>query len=124
MCGTHPLYGGNTISVNADSCRVNVGSEISVQVTVFACDAPEDKAALVAQKSSVPVIFNVFESLEDPVIQSFIGAVAAPIPEAAQLAGSTNFEELCAGKSLNLNNEFYAESRLGKIVKTQRDEQA
>ncbi|MEH6591529.1 MAG: hypothetical protein V7746_14810 [Halioglobus sp.] len=111
MCGTHPLYDGKTISVNVDSCRVKVQSEIPVQAVVFACDAPEEKAVLIAKNSLIPVIFDIVSSLENAVMQSFIGAITAPIPSEVQLAGSTNFEELCASKSVTVNNEFYAESR-------------
>jgi hypothetical protein len=116
MCGTHPMYEGNTISVNTDSCRVKVPTEISVEAVVFACDAPEEKAVSIVQLSSVPVIFDVFGSLENPVIQSFIGAVTAPVPGEAKLAKATTFDELCATKSLTINNDFYAESRARKTL--------
>ena len=52
MCGTHPMYEGTTISVNADSCRVTTTSSIPVQAVVFACDAPEDAADAIAQRSA------------------------------------------------------------------------
>ena len=122
MCGTHPLYDGNTISVNADSCRVNIRSVIPVEAIVFACDAPDEKAALITEKSSVPVIFDVFSSLENPVMQSFIGAVTAAVPKDTKLADTTNFDELCASKSVTINNDCYAESRAGKMVKPDRDD--
>ena len=108
------MYGGNAISVNADSCRVTTASEVSVEAVVFACDAPEEKAALIAKLSPVPVIFDVYGSLEHPAMQSFVGAVTAPIPIEMNLAESTNFEELCATKSVTIDNGFYTESRAGK----------
>ena len=114
MCGTHPMYGGNTISVNADSCRVTTPSEVPVEAVVFACDAPEEKATLIAKMSPVPVIFDVYGSLEHPVMQSLIGAVTAPILSEVNLAESTNFEELCATKAVTIDNDFYTESRARK----------
>ncbi len=124
MCGTHPMYKGNTISVNTDSCRVKVPSDIPVEAVVFACDAPGEKAARIAERSSVPVIFDVFESLDNPVIQSFIGAVTAPIPEEGKNAEAFTFEELCATKTLTFNNEFYTESRGGKTTISDQEEES
>ena len=114
MCGTHPMYGGNTISVNADSCRVTTPSEVLVEAVVFACDAPEEKAASIAKSSPVPVIFDVYGSLEHPAMQSFVGAVTAPISIEVSLAESTNFEEIYATKSVTIDSSFYTESRAGK----------
>ncbi len=108
------MYGGNTISVNADSCRVTTPSEVSIEAVVFACDAPEEKAALIAESSPVPVIFDVYGSLEHPVMQSFINAVTYPIPSEVNVAESTNFEALCATRSVSINGDLDTESRARK----------
>lgn len=110
MCGVHPLYEGNTISVNADSCRVVCPSTIPTQAVVFACDAPEEKAAAIAQQRSVPVIFDVYNELTHPALVAFVEAVTAPIPEEANARATTSFEALCATKSVTISNAFLKES--------------
>ena len=42
MCGTHPVYEGASISVNADSCKINTVSIMTTQVILFGCDFPDD----------------------------------------------------------------------------------
>jgi hypothetical protein len=114
MCGTHPMYEGTTISVNADSCRVTTTSSIPVQAVVFACDAPEDKAAAIVQRSAVPVIFVVYEELDHPVCEAIVGAITEPVSDKASAIATTNFEKLCVSKPLTINNAFFEESRAGK----------
>lgn len=114
MCGAHPMYEGNTISVNADSCRVHAPSTIALQAIVFACDAPDEKAKAIERKRSVPVIFDVYNELEHPVMQAFVRAATAPIPESARARAITSFEELCAEKKLTIDNSFFEESRSGE----------
>ena len=116
MCGTHPMYDGNTISVNADSCRVTASSKLPVQAVVFACDAPLEQASDIAQKSEVPVFFNVYDELNHPTLQAFVRAVTAPISDEANARATTNFETLCAAKPLIINNNFFEESR-ARLVK-------
>lgn len=111
MCGTHPMYDGNTISVNADSCRVTTTSKMSVQAVVFACDAPEEQASDIAQRSEAPVFFDVYDEIGDPTLQTFVQAVTAPISEKANATATTNFEKLCAVKPLTISNDFFKESR-------------
>ena len=43
MCGTHPVYEGASISVNADSCRVSTPFVMPNQVILFGCDFPQEK---------------------------------------------------------------------------------
>lgn len=116
MCGTHPMYDGNTISVNADSCRVTTTSKTAVVAVVFACDAPEEQANDIAQRSEVPVFFNVYNELEHPTLQAFVGAVTAPISKEAAATATTNFEKLCATKPLKFNNDFFEESRAKEAI--------
>jgi hypothetical protein len=114
MCGTHPMYEGTTISVNADSCRVTTTSSEPLQAVVFACDAPEERAAAIVRRSEVPVIFAVYEELEHPVLKALVSAVTEPISDIASATATTNFEKLCASKPLTINNAFFEESRAGK----------
>lgn len=107
MCGTHPMYQGNTISVNADSCRVTVPSKISSQAVVFACDAPEERAKEIEARRSVPVIYDVFGSLDQPVLQKFVEDVTAAISDEILEVAGTNFEKLCAEKTIVIE-EFTA----------------
>ncbi len=114
MCGTHPMYEGTTISVNADSCRVTTTSSIPVQAVVFACDAPDEDASAIVQRSAVPVIFALYEELDHPVLETLVGAVTEPISDKASAIATTNFEELCAAKPLTISNAFFDESRAGR----------
>ena len=107
------MYEGKTISVNADSCRVTTPSSVPVQAVVFACDAPEDKAAAIAQRSTAPVIFDVYGELDHPALQDFVEAVTAPISDEAKATATTNFEELCSDKPVTIYNDFFHESRSG-----------
>lgn len=114
MCGTHPFYEGATISVNSDNCRVTTSSSLPVQFVVCACDAPDEHAAAINQRSTVPVIFSVYEELEHPVVKAFLSAVTAPISDSASAMATTNFEKLCAAKPVTIDNACFAESRAGK----------
>lgn len=111
MCGTHPLYDGTTISVNADSCRVTTPSTMPIQAVVFASDIPEDHAAKIVRRCSVPVLFAVYEEMESPAMQAFVSAVTEPVSDSANAMATTNFEKLCAAKPLIIDNECFKESR-------------
>lgn len=103
MCGVHPMFGGNTISVNADSCRVTAPAHIDTQLVVFTCDAPAAAAKAIAAERGVPVISNVFQALEHPAILAFVNAIKAPIPGTVRSPDATSFEELCAGKTIRID---------------------
>ena len=111
MCGTHPMYEGNTISVNADSCQITSPSKLPVQAVVFACDVPKEQASDIAQRSEVPVFFDVYNELDHPALQALVEAVTAPISDKANAIATTNFEKLCAAKPLTISNAFFEESR-------------
>lgn len=103
LCGVHPMFAGNTISVNADSCRVTTPARIDTQLVVFTCDAPEAAARVIKADRHVPVIPNVFEALEHPAILAFVEAIRAPISVADRAPGATSFEELCADKTIRVD---------------------
>jgi hypothetical protein len=113
MCGTHPLYEGRTISVNADSCCVTTTSSLPVQAVAFACDIPDEHAAALVQRSTAPVVFSVYDELESPTMKAFVSAVTAPIAAGASAIATTSFEELCAAKPLTIDNACFVESRSG-----------
>ncbi|MDP5069638.1 MAG: hypothetical protein NWQ45_01950 [Congregibacter sp.] len=104
MCGIHPMFEGNTISVNADSCCVKIPTSIDTQIVVFTCDAPEPAAIVIRAERDAPVISNVFEALEDPAILAFVDAIRAPIPDSVRSPGATSFEALCAGKTIMIDS--------------------
>jgi hypothetical protein len=114
MCGTHPMYEGATISVNADSCRVTTPSSMPSQAVVFACDAPDERAAEIERRSTAPVIFSVYDEMEGPTMQAFVSAATAPVSDSARAMATTNFEKLCAAKPLSIDNACFEESRAGK----------
>ena len=114
MCGTHPLYEGTTISVNTDSCRVKTSSSMPLQAVAFTCDIPDEQAAAINRRSTVPVIFNLYEVLDNPAITALVKAVTVPVSVSASAAATTNFEKLCAMKPATIDNTCFEESRLGK----------
>ncbi len=111
LCGTHPLYEGTTISVNTDSCRVTTSSSMPLQAVVYACDIPDEHAAALIRRSTVPVIFSFDEEFESPLIKAFVSAVTAPVSASASGMETTNFEILCADKPLTIDNACFGESR-------------
>ena len=111
MCGTHPMYEGTTISVNADSCRVTTPSSLPVQAVVFASDCPKEKADVIAEKSPVPVVFAVYDELDNPAMQAIVAAVTEPISKSASARATTSFEQLAAAAPLKIDNSCYKESR-------------
>jgi hypothetical protein len=114
LCGTHPMYEGTTISVNTDSCRVTTLSSMPLQAVVFASDIPDEYAAALTRRSTVPVISAVYEEMESPTMKAFVSAVTAPVSASASAAATTNFEKLCATKPLTIDNACFIESRAGK----------
>jgi hypothetical protein len=114
LCGTHPLYEGTTISVNTDSCRVTTSSRMPLQAIVFACDIPDEHAAALVSRSTVPIIFSVYDELESPAMKVFVSAATTPISASASAMATTNFEKLCATKTLRIDNSCFVESRSGK----------
>ena len=114
LCGTHPLYEGTTISVNTDSCRVTTSSSMPLQAVAFTCDIPDEHAEAITRRSTVPVIFNLYEELEAPAIKALLSAVTVPISASASAAATTNFEKLCAAKPLTVDNACFEESRAAK----------
>jgi hypothetical protein len=114
LCGTHPLYEGTTISVNTDSCRVTTSSSMPLQAVAFTCDIPDEHAKAITRRSTVPVIFNLYEELEAPAIKALLRAVTVPISASASAAATTNFEKLCAAKPLTVDNAYFEESRAAK----------
>ena len=114
MCGTHPLYEGTTISVNSDSCCVTTSSSMPLQAVAFTCDIPDEKTEAINRHSTVPVIFNLYEELDNPAMKVLVQAVTGPVSVSASTAATTNFETLCALKPVSINNACFEESRLGK----------
>jgi hypothetical protein len=114
MCGTQPLYEGTTISVNTDSCRVTTSSSMPLQAVAFTCDFPVEHAAAIVRRSTVPVIFNLYEELESPVIKALVRAVTKPVSAGASAAATTNFKKSCALKPVTIDNACFEESGLGK----------
>jgi len=116
MCGAHPLYQGNSISVNADSCRVATPSRLRVQAIVFACDAPADRVEEMERRSPAPVIFDVYNELDHPALQAFVKAVTASVSEEARARSNTTFEALSAQRTITFSNACFEESRMTKLV--------
>ena len=114
MCFTHPLYEGTTISVSTDSCRVTTSSSLPLQAVVYACDIPDEYVAAIIRRSTAPVFISVNEELESPEIKALVSAVTTPISARANASANTNFEKLCAAKTLKIDNACFTESRVAK----------
>jgi hypothetical protein len=114
MCGIHPAYGGTTISVNADSCRVTVPKIIPSKMIMFGCDIPPDKAEAMRRRETRPLMMSLEAEMSAPHLAELLAAVSAPIPARISEKGRT-FESLCAEKNdTKLDNRFFDESRAGK----------
>ena len=114
MCGTHPVYEGASVSVNADSCRVSVPQIIATQVVLFGCDFPEDKYSKVQTRTDIPILFSVYDEIDGEPMLEFLKAVTEPVADAYKHDGFTTFEALCEEKTIEIDNSFFEESRMGK----------
>ncbi len=111
MCGTHPVYEGGSVSVNADSCRVTVPQLIPTQSVLFGCDFPPEQYAKVQARCDVPMLFSVYDEVDSEPMQAFLKRVTAPLADTYKLPGYTTFEALCTQKTIEIDNSFFAESR-------------
>jgi hypothetical protein len=114
ICGTHPVYEGASVSVNADSCRVNVSSLMPSRSVLFGCDFPADKYDAILQRTDVPTLFSVYDEIEHDEMIAFLKAVTEPLAEEYKCEGYVTFEQLCAEKTVEIDNSFFEESRCGK----------
>ncbi len=114
MCGTHPVYEGASVSVNADSCRVSVPSILPNQVVSFGCDFPADKYEVILERCDVPTLFSVYDETDHEEMIAFLKAVTEPLAEKYKCDGYVTFEQLCAEKTIEIDNSFFEESRQGK----------
>lgn len=114
MCGTHPAYEGASVSVNADSCRVSVASIVPIQVIAFGCDLPADKYEAILRRCDVPTLFSVYDETDREEMIAFLKAVTEPLAEEFKRDGYVTFEQLCAEKTVEIDNSFFEESRRGK----------
>ena len=85
-----------------------------LQVVAFTCDIPDEQAATITRGSTVPVIFNLYEELDNPAIKALVKAVSMPVSVSASAAATTNFETPCALKPVSSKNACFEESRLWK----------
>lgn len=113
MCGTHPVYGGTTISVNADSCRITIPEGMPNQVYIFGADVPPEKFAQLELEPGVPMIRSFFDEIDTPPAVSFLAAVTAPVPAGFTGDDLTTFEHLRGHDPLPVDNRFFNESRSG-----------
>jgi len=108
------IYGGHTISVNADSCRVTVPSVMPSKLIGFGGDIPADKCEAIRQRDTRPLVMSLEAEIDEPYIVELLAAVTAPVPERFSREGRT-FEALCAAKNdTRIDTAFFAESRAGK----------
>ncbi len=114
LCGTHPVYEGASVSVNADSARVSVPVVAPFNALLFGCDFPAEKYAAVLERCTVPSLFSVYDEIDHPEMLAFLKAVTEPLADIYKVPGYVTFEQLCAEKSVIIDNSFFAESREGK----------
>ena len=111
MCGTHPVYEGGSVSVNADSCRVNASSIMPNQSLLFGCDFPAERYAAVCERSNVPKLYSVYDEGEHEEMIRFIKIVTEPLAKKYQVEGYVTFEKFSEGKPVIIDNSFFDESR-------------
>ena len=115
MCGTHPVYEGASVSVNADSCRVSVRSIVPNQLVSFGCDCPTDKYEEILKRRDVPTLFSVYDETDREEMIALLNAVTEPLAPGYKRDGYVTFEQLCAAKTIEIDNSFFEESRQGKM---------
>lgn len=114
MCGTHPIYGGTTISVNANSCRVTVSKVLPSTLITFGGDISAEKCEAIRQRDARPMLIFLETAINEPYMHEFLAAVTAPVPEQYSREGRT-FEALCAAhNNTKIDNACFEESRAGK----------
>ena len=111
MCGTHPVYEGQSVSVNADSCRAHVPQVMSSRALFFGCDCPAEKYRTILEQRDIPVLFSVYDEIDHPEMVAFLEAATAPLADEFKLQGYVTFEQLCAAKTIEIDNSFFDESR-------------
>jgi hypothetical protein len=114
MCGVHPIYGGNTISVNADSCRVTVSSVMPSRLICFGADIPTEKCEAIRQRDPRPLVMSLAAEIDTPPVVDALTRLCAPIPERLRGRGRS-FEALCVEKGdVVIDDAFFEESRVGQ----------
>jgi len=114
MCGTHPVYEGASISVNADNCQVTTASILKTDLILFGCDFPADKYAAVQKRADAPILYSVYDEMDHDAMVSFMEIVTKPVADKYKVAGYITFEELSADKVVAIDNSFFKESRAAK----------
>jgi hypothetical protein len=112
MCGTHPVYEGASVSVNADSCRVSTSFVMPTQVILFGCDFPQDKYAEIQKRALAPILFSVYDEIDTLPMNSFLKAVTEPLSETYRYPGYVTFEALSEQAEIEIDNSYFEESRL------------
>lgn len=113
MCGTHPVYEGGSVSVNADSCKVSVSTLMPNRAILFGCDFPADKYAAICERSDVPMLYSVYDQTDHDEMISFIKIVTEPLANVFKNEAYITFEQIAAEKCVTIDNSFYEESRRG-----------
>jgi hypothetical protein len=114
MCGTHPVYEGASISVNADSCRVSTPFVMPNQVILFGCDFPQEKYTEVEKRADVPLLFSVYDEIDKDPMHRFLEAVREPLSDNYKYSGYVTFAGLCEQAEVQIDNSCFDESRLGR----------
>jgi hypothetical protein len=118
-CGTllftsHPFSEGRAVIVHADSCRIIGANMIETQAVFFGIDFPLDKYKVRKKRDQIPKVFSPFDEADTSPMIAAVTAISAPIDEEYMCDGFTTFEQLCASKTILVDNSFFEESRIGK----------
>ncbi|MGE0860868.1 MAG: hypothetical protein AB7I01_14740 [Gammaproteobacteria bacterium] len=112
MCGAHPAYLGRSISVNADSCRLQGVPPLANQVVLFGCDVPTAAWQARRARADAAMIYSVAAEAGAPAMVALLTALTTPVDAALlQAPGVTTFEALAASAGVRLNNSCFDESR-------------
>ena len=114
MCGTHPVYEGASVSVNADSCHVGTSFVMPTQVILFGCDFPQDKYVEIQKRAQAPLLFSVYDEIDSDPMISFLKAVTEPLAKVYKHSDYVTFEALSEQAEIQIDNAYFDESRAGK----------
>ncbi|MBX9605748.1 MAG: hypothetical protein K2Y51_05965 [Gammaproteobacteria bacterium] len=112
MCGVHPAYLGHSISVNADSCRLQGVPPLANQVVLFGCDIPAAAWQARCARADVPMIYSVAAEAGAPAMVALLTALTTPVDAALLRAPRvTTFEALATAAGVRLDDSCFEESR-------------
>lgn len=112
MLSSHPAYDGQSVSVLPNNCRVEGEIDAPVSMVLFASDFPEEKLKGLNVPEGTPVVFSVYEEMEEDPMQRFVQAATAKYEQASSSEPFVTYELLYQNAELVISDDYFDESRL------------